>query len=192
MISTPPKDIALPSTLLPSRETDTDPVTILRPFQPADEPDIVAIILQVSDEFGADGPGYYPGDPDLDQLHRFFSRPGYGYWVAEDVETGQLLGGAGFAPLKGARPEDAICELQKVYLLPQARGRGIGLGLVQLAKRQARVAGYKEMYIETFTVLERARQLYLRCGFTVLDGHKGDTGYQDRCNVFMSQMLPAK
>ena len=78
-------------------------------------------------EYGAVGCGFSSQDQDLSQLYEYYRQPGRGYFVACRGE--ELLGGAGLAPLAGAGPE--CCELRKMYLLPEARGLGLGYRLLR-------------------------------------------------------------
>lgn len=52
--------------------------------------------------------------------------PRSAYFVA--IDDRRIVGGGGVAPLQGG-PHD-VCELKKLYLLPEARGRGIGQALL--------------------------------------------------------------
>lgn len=71
-------------------------------------------------EFGAAREGTAWADPDLGRFSEIYNTEGNRYWVAED-ERGKVVGGVGIGALKGA---EGICELQKMYCLPEARGHG--------------------------------------------------------------------
>lgn len=87
---------------------------ILRPLTLTDNADIAAVIRQVSAEYGlTPDKGYGVSDLTLDNMYEVYSKPGAGYWVIE--HDGKIVGGGGFAPLKG---NEDICELQKMYFLP--------------------------------------------------------------------------
>ena len=73
---------------------------------------------------------------------------------------GRVVGTAGFVPLTGA-----ACELRKMYLLPEARGRGLGRRLLDHVVDLARARGFVEMRLETASVLADAIRLYVRYGF---------------------------
>lgn len=47
------------------------------------------------------------------------------------VKDGQVIGGAGFAEFEGL---DDCAELQKLYLVDSAKGKGCGKDLVQLVE----------------------------------------------------------
>ena len=63
-----------------------------------------------------------------------------------------------------ARP-DLNPWLASLYVVPQSRGRGHGLGLVQAAIELAYAAGVKRLHVFT----ESAEKLFQRCGFELLE-----------------------
>ncbi len=52
-----------------------------------------------------------------------------------------------------------------MYLVPQVRGIGLGMHMLEHAIDFARQRGYKKMLIETVSVLKKAIRLYTRAGF---------------------------
>ncbi len=88
---------------------------------------------------------------------------------------GQILGGGGVAALENAEPE--VCELRKMYFLPQARGIGAGSAMMKRCLEAARSFGFRRCYLETLTGMDAARALYRRSGFTPLDAPMGGTGH---------------
>lgn len=105
------------------------------------------------------------------------------YWVAED-ESGRILGGAGFGPLPG---EEDVCELQKMYTLPEARGTGIAHRLVETVLQHA-ADHYALCYLETFSNMTRAQSFYRKHGFEQTDQLMGSTGHIS-CDVFFTKRL---
>ena len=72
----------------------------------------------------------------------------------------------GFAEFDGI----ADCaELQKLYLVDSAKGKGYGKDLTHLAEEQARSAGYRNLYLETHTNLAAALGLYEKLGFQPIE-----------------------
>ena len=109
-----------------------------------------------------------------------FQKPGSIYYVAE--LNGELIGGAGIYPSDGL-PEET-CELVKMYLLPKARGLGLGKTLIGKVLAFAKESGYKNVYIETMPELKQAMKIYEKFGFRYLDGPMGNTGHTG-CSVWM-------
>ena len=152
----------------------------IRPIEPKDNPALAKIIRQTLVEFGADHPGTVYYDESTDRLSTLFKVKGSAYFVAE--HTGQLLGGAGIYPTEGLGTE--TCELVKMYLLPQARGKGLGVALLQKCIDHARREGYKNIYLETMPELALAIKLYQKAGFEQLTRPLGQSGHFG-CGIWM-------
>jgi putative acetyltransferase len=150
------------------------PLTI-RPISLDDEPAMAAVIRTVMPEFGASGPGFAIHDPEVDQMCRAYQRTGAAYFVVEDPETSEVVGGGGVAPLDRADPD--VCELRKMYFLPRVRGRGAGRRMLETCLSTARALGYRRCYIETLTGMDTAQRLYQRAGFQRIEGAMGHTGH---------------
>lgn len=152
----------------------------IREISPEDNAPLAVIIRNTLAEFGANHPGTVYYDPTTDALYELFRTPGSVYYVAS--QEGRLLGGAGIFPSK-ALPE-GTCELVKMYLVPEARGLGLGKQLIEKALDFARTQGYQHVYIETMPELKKAMSIYEKFGFHYLDGPMGDTGHTG-CSVWM-------
>ncbi len=150
----------------------TDELT-LRPIEPRDDAAVASIIRTVMPEFGADGPGFALHDKEVGAMSAAYARPGCGYWVVE--RAGRVVGGAGIAPLEGGDP--GVCELKKMYFLPEARGKGVGERMLRQCLAFAREAGYRTCYLETLTHMKAAQKLYRRMGFQALSAPMGATGH---------------
>ncbi|UQY44645.1 GNAT family N-acetyltransferase [Erwinia sp. PK3-005] len=157
----------------------------VRPICAADNPHIAQVIRTVSAEFGLTADkGYTVSDPNLDRLFELYSEARSAYWVIE--LEGNIVGGGGIAPLQCSAPD--ICELQKMYFLPQLRGRGMAYRLALQALDFAREQGFKRCYLETTASLTQAIRLYEKLGFQHIDGPLGCTGHDD-CEVRMLKAL---
>lgn len=146
---------------------------VLRPIEPRDDAAVASIIRTVMPEFGADGPGFAIHDPEVSTMHAAYSRPRHGYFVLE--RAGRVIGGAGIAPLDGGDP--GVCELRKMYFLPEARGQGAGERMLRRCLDFAREAGFKTCYLETLSGMNQAQKLYKRLGFQTLCAPMGKTGH---------------
>ncbi|HET8901207.1 MAG TPA: GNAT family N-acetyltransferase [Holophagaceae bacterium] len=145
-----------------------------RPIRPQDDAAMAAIIRAVMPEFGAGGAGFAIHDAEVGAMSAAYAAPGAAYFVVEDGR-GRVLGGGGFAKLEGG--EEGVCELKKMYFLPQARGTGMGERLLRHCLEAARQAGYRTMYLETLTGMDAAIKLYAKVGFKPLCAPMGATGH---------------
>ena len=149
----------------------------LRPITAADDVAIERVIRAVLVEFGADKPGFAWADPELGRLSSAYhanADPKAAYWVVEVADHG-IVGGGGYAHLAGGDP--ALCELQKMYLLPAARGLGAGRALIHTCMNAAKTDGYSRMYLETLRSMTAAQALYRSEGFEPLAAPLGTTGH---------------
>ncbi|MEO9496005.1 MAG: bifunctional helix-turn-helix transcriptional regulator/GNAT family N-acetyltransferase [Vibrio splendidus] len=157
---------------------------VVRPLQQQDNTVVANVIRQVSYENGlTEDKGYGVADPTLEDMFSVYNNERSQYWVIE--LDGKVVGGGGFAPLAGM-PE--VCELQKMYFLPETRGKGLAKKLVNMSMEKAKELGYQHMYLETTECLNAAVKLYEKLGFEHLDSAWGETGH-DACEVVMAKAL---
>lgn len=146
---------------------------IIRRIQESDNPVVGKIIRQVLIEFGANRDGFAWQDPELDNMSAAYSAPGQVYFVIE-VE-GQVVGGGGINSfLCNLEP---CCELQKMYILPEVRGRNLGNQLIDRLLLQAKTMGYQFCYLETLKGMTSAISLYQSKGFDLLEAPLGNSGH---------------
>jgi len=150
---------------------------LIRPIRPDDDAAVAAIIREVMASFGATGPGYSSSDAEVDAMSAAYDGARAAYFVLED--DGRVVGCGGIAPLAGAGPD--VCELRKMYLLPVARGRGLGRMMLERCLAAARGRGYRRCYLETLAAMDAAQALYLKAGFRKLAAPLGSTGHSG-CN----------
>ena len=144
----------------------------IRVIRPGDDAAVEAVIRACLVEFGANREGFAWADPDLGRFSQVYSRPGARYWVAESAD-GEIVGGVGIGPLPGA---EGVCELQKMYCLPQARGTGTAHALMSLALDFA-ARHYRQCYLETFHTMAAANRFYPKYGFHRLERPYFPTGH---------------
>ena len=132
----------------------------IRTIEKKDDKEVEAVIRACLIEFGADHEGTAWADPDLCRFSEIYCSEGSVYFVAED-EGGRIVGGAGIGPLADAA---GVCELQKMYCLPEARGTGLAHELMALALEYARKY-YSRCYLETLENMVAAQRFYEKHGF---------------------------
>jgi putative acetyltransferase len=149
-----------------------------------DNPAIANIIRTVMPEFGASGAGFAIHDSEVDNIFEAYSRARTAYFVCE--LDGKIVGGGGVAPLEGGDPK--ICELKKMYFLPDARGKGLGQKVLTSCINAAREIGFQLCYLETFNTMKDAMKLYEKNGFEKIKGPMGNTGHF-ACDTFYTLKL---
>jgi putative acetyltransferase len=155
-----------------------------RAIRASDDPQVARIIRTVMPEFGADGPGFAIHDAEVDGMFAAYGGPRAAYFVVTDGD--RVLGGGGIAPLAGGDP--TVCELKKMYFLPEARGRGVGRLLLERCLAAARQHGFRTMYLETLNSMTDAQRLYQKLGFLRIDGPMGNTGHFS-CDTYYAMKL---
>jgi putative acetyltransferase len=151
----------------------------IRPIETRDDAAMARIIRTVLVAFGVTGQGSAMHDPEVDSISAAYASAGSGYFVLE--RAGRTVGGAGFGPL--ANGDGTVAEVRKMYLLPDARGCGMGRRLLATVLDAARAAGYRQMYLETVPHMTAARTLYESFGFRQLDSPMGCTGHT-ACDIW--------
>ena len=99
------------------------------------------------------------------------------------LDSGEIIGTAGLKRLDEGR-----CELKSLYLYERYQGRGLGRKLLETVILEARIADYKEMYLDTLSSSQRALALYEKAGFVITER------YNENCaaDIFMVLKLDRK
>ncbi|NEW78773.1 MAG: GNAT family N-acetyltransferase [Gelidibacter sp.] len=156
----------------------------IREIKPEDNPKIAKVIRKILIEFGVPKVGTAYADKILDTLYEAYDTEKAVYFVIE--KEGEIFGGAGIKQLDNY--DGSVCELQKMYFLPEARGIGLGSNMMETCLQKAKEFSFEQCYLETLPYMEEARKLYRKVGFKDLDGPMGDTGHYS-CNLWMLKVL---
>jgi len=157
---------------------------MIRAIEKKDNQAVAQLIRSVFDEMEIPKVGTAYEDAYLDLMFEEYNKPKSVYFVVE--KQGEIVGCCGIAPLENGAPE--ICELQKMYFLPETRGLGIGTTMMDKCLQQARNFGFEKCYIETMPFMHAAQKLYKKSGFEYLDAPIGNTGHSS-CPVWMLKVL---
>ena len=156
----------------------------IRLIEQADNTALAMIIRNALTEFNADKPGTVYFDDSTDHLYELFQQQQGVYHVA--VFNNHVVGGAGINHTTGLATD--TCELVKLYLSPDVRGKGIGKALMERCIDAAKKAGYKKVYLETMPELIAAIPMYEQFGFIYLSGPLGKSGHTG-CDIWMIKLL---
>lgn len=158
----------------------------IRTVTKEDNASLAEVIRVVSAEHGLTSEaGYAVGDSTLDHMYDVYTKPNTSYWVVIN-ENGDVCGGGGVAPLKGT---DDMLEIQKMYLLPHARGKGMAKAILDLCFQFGKKNNFNKFYLETTGNLEAAITLYEKLGFTRISHALGNTGHSHACEVYMLKIV---
>jgi len=143
------------------------------------------IIKRSLESFDLDIPGTAYFDPQLSKLSQFYKQQSNAkYWVAVN-EQNEVVGGVGIAPF-GQKTE--ICELQKLYITPEARQEGLSKKLMKAALGFAQ-EHYTYCYLETMEKLRVANRLYIQLGFQQLDNPLDDSEHNAMDAWYLKKLL---
>jgi putative acetyltransferase len=156
----------------------------IRLIENTDNVKIATVIRSVIIEMGVPKVGTAYEDVELDNMFQAYQKNHFVYYVVEDGD--RVLGGAGIAPLKNSSP--SICELQKMYFLSEARGKGIGKRMIEKCLSFAKANDFEQCYIETLPIMQEAQKLYIKTGFEYIDHALGDTGHSS-CQIRLIKSL---
>jgi len=139
--------------------------------------DEVARLLAASDAFSA---ALYPPESNHMIDVEALCMPGVRFFVARD--DGRAVGCGALVPAG-----DGTAEVKRMFVDPAARGRGVGLAILEAVEAAGRDAALRVIRLETGVNSREALSLYRRCGYR----ERGPFGaYRpDPLSVFMEKSL---
>jgi putative acetyltransferase len=153
---------------------------LIRDWQASDRPAAAEVIRSVLAEYGL---GWEPegADQDVLEVEQYYQRKSGEFWVVE--QQGKLVGTAAYYPIP--RGHNAV-EIRKMYLLAEARGRGLGRFLLQQLEQAILTQRFGQIWIETASVLIEAVKLYETSGYQPATGVE-----TERCDrVYVKYLAP--
>lgn len=153
---------------------------VIRAWEPNDRAAAAAIIQSVLAEYGL-GWEATGADRDVLEVEACYQAVGGEFWVIE--RQGNLVGTAAYYPIQ--RGQSAV-EIRKMYLLPDARGQGLGRFLLQRLEATIADRGFEQIWIETASVLQEAVKLYESSGYQPATGVE-----TERCDRVYVKLLSA-
>jgi GNAT superfamily N-acetyltransferase len=124
--------------------------------EPFDSPDVTALV----DAQQAEMRGLYEGEADIGPTREaaMFVPPDGEFLVVRD--GGRAIGCGGVC-----RFDESRAELKRMYVVPEARGRGLGRLLLVELEAEARRLGYDGIVLETGDRQTEALGLYTSAGY---------------------------
>ena len=85
-------------------------------------------------------------------------------------EDGRALAGGGVRRLS-----DGVAEIKRMFVLPEARGRGLGRRLLDALEAAAADLGYARVRLDTAASMPVAREMYRRAGYREIEDYNGNS-----------------
>jgi len=140
------------------REVEENSRPKLRTANNEDCEKVTSLVYGILTEYGLK-PDPDSTDTDIKDIESSYFERGGLFFVLEEKD-GSIIGAYGLYPFDGQ-----TCELRKMYLQKEYRGRGLGRMLLEDALSQARGLGFRRIVLETASVLTEAIVLYKSYGF---------------------------
>ena len=125
--------------------------------------------------------GYQGFETELASLPGKYSSPLGALFLARNG-GGEALGCVGMRPL----PPKEVCEMKRLFVLPTARGIGLGHAMAEAIIGEARRIGYSEIRLDTLPTMTGAIGLYDKIGFSRIGPYYAPT---PEGTVFMALKL---
>lgn len=113
---------------------------------------------------------YQDFERELSALPGKYAPPAGELLLARD-HRGKPLGCVGLRPI----PPDGCCEMKRLFLMPNARGLGLGRALAEAVIKQAKDLGYGELRLDTLPTMTNAISLYEQMGFKRIGAYYAPT-----------------
>jgi putative acetyltransferase len=127
------------------------------PFETSHAPAVLDVIGAVFREYAMtfDPSGF---DADLTDIRGYYLERGGRFWVL--VDDGRVVGTVAVIP-----SGPLACEIKRLYLFPEYRGRGLGRALMERTLDWATASGYRHIVAWSDVRLTTAHSVYERMGF---------------------------
>jgi GNAT superfamily N-acetyltransferase len=126
---------------------------------PVDEEPAASLVQGMRDEMAAVYDGLALDGPDMPKAGPDELSPPHGAFVV-GFEDGVAVCCGGLKRLP-----DGACEIKKMFVVADARGRGVARALLDELERLARKLGYAVARLDTGPRQPRARRMYERAGY---------------------------
>ena len=104
-------------------------------------------------------------DKELAELPGKYAPPKGRIYIASVADT--IAGCIALRPMD----EEGICEMKRLFVRDEFRGKGIGKMLAERIIADAQQIGYRTMRLDTLQRMETARILYAQLGFKIIPAY---------------------
>jgi putative acetyltransferase len=154
-------------------------INLLQSFHKEDVKCLIFTICEKLFQLSEEVIRHFDAMSDIDDVESHYFDNGGTFLVVTDEE--RVVGSGAIRRL-----DNDICELKRMWLLKEYRGRGLGMKMAQMLLDFARSAGYKKIRLDLLNPQRQtqALKLYERLGFYAIER------YNDMpCTVFMEKVL---
>ncbi|BAC88237.1 GNAT family N-acetyltransferase [Gloeobacter violaceus] len=138
----------------------------IRPASSTDDLAIITGLFQAySTSLGLDL-SYQDFESELAGLPGKYAPPAGALLLARD-ESNSPLGCVALRPLS----IEGVCEMKRLYVASEGRGRGIGKALMLAVIGEASKKGYREMRLDTLPAMVTAQAMYRAAGFEPMEAY---------------------
>ncbi|WP_420332787.1 GNAT family N-acetyltransferase [Roseibium sp.] len=139
---------------------ESDTHILVAPVETTDELEAVKTLFRAYVDWLNIDLSYQGFEEELAGMPGKYAPPRGALFVAKTPD-GAILGCVGLR----AFDEDGRCEMKRLYVLPEGRGKRVGAALVGRVIEAAVDAGYSEMLLDTLPTMTGAIKLYRAAGF---------------------------
>jgi putative acetyltransferase len=107
---------------------------------------------------------------ELANLQEMYSPP-KGVLLLSRLESTIDKDAIGCVGVRSLDPSLGICEMKRLYVGPEGRGKGIGKALALRAMLEAKRLGYGKMRLDTLATMTAALELYRSVGFRDIEAY---------------------
>jgi ribosomal protein S18 acetylase RimI-like enzyme len=137
--------------------------SITAALAPADLPDVMKLFRAYAESLPTDL-AYQGFEEELAGLPGKYAQPAGALLIARTAD-GRAVGCVALRPIVG----EGVCEMKRLYVVPDVRGTGLGRALVCAVIETARAMGYREMRLDTLPSMAAAQAMYARAGFREIE-----------------------
>jgi ribosomal protein S18 acetylase RimI-like enzyme len=126
-----------------------------------------------------------------DELTEQVRNPDSRFWflVADGQKAGYLKLNVGDAQSEPTMRTPESLEVERLYILPEFKHRGLGTYLMEFSEKEARRLGKKSMWLGVWEGNIPAQKLYESQGFHMVGSHVYQVGSDPQRDLLMSRSL---